>query len=100
MDVAPNPEGATMPAVPNKKPTSPEDTPTILGPESAFEGKLVFTGGQVRIDGTFKGEVKTESTLIVGESARLEANLDVGVVIITGEVHGDIVAKHSVGIEA
>ena len=86
-------------AAPKKMPSNPEDTHTILGPESTFEGKLVFNGGQVRIDGNFKGEVKTESTLIVGETARLEANLNVGTVIITGEVIGDISAKHSVGIE-
>lgn len=82
-----------------KSPVGAEDTHTILGPESSFEGKLVFNGGQVRIDGNFKGEVKTASTLIVGESARVEATIEVGTVIITGEVIGDIVATHSVGIE-
>lgn len=76
-----------------------EEVHTILGPESSFEGKLVFQGGRVRIDGTFKGEIKTESTLIVGEAARVEANLQVGSVLITGEVKGDIIAKTSVGIE-
>jgi len=85
--------------VTKKAPIGAEDTHTILGPESSFEGKLVFNGGQVRIDGNFKGEVKTASTLIIGESARVEANVDVGTVIITGEVIGDITAKHSVGIE-
>lgn len=86
-------------AVTKKNPITAEDTHTILGPESAFEGKLVFHGGQVRIDGNFKGEVKTESTLIVGEGARVEANVDVGTIIITGEVIGDITAKQSVSIE-
>ncbi|MEZ4270640.1 MAG: polymer-forming cytoskeletal protein [Myxococcota bacterium] len=43
---------------------------TILGPESAFEGKLVFTTGTIRIDGNFKGEVRTQNTLIIGETAR------------------------------
>lgn len=85
--------------VTKKAPVGAEDTHTILGPESTFEGKLVFNGGQVRIDGNFNGQVKTDSTLIIGESARVEANLDVGTVIITGEVIGDITAKHSVGIE-
>ena len=35
------------------------DVHTILGPESSFEGKLVFEG-TVRIDGTFKGEINTK----------------------------------------
>lgn len=86
-------------AAPKKTPISAEDIHTILGPESSFEGKLVFNGGQVRIEGHFKGEVKTESTLIIGESARVEANVDVGNVVVTGEVIGDITARGSVGIE-
>lgn len=82
-----------------KSPVSAEETHTILGPESSFEGKLVFNGGQVRIDGNFKGEVRTESTLIVGESAKVDATINVGTIIVTGQVNGDITAKHSVGIE-
>ncbi len=76
-----------------------EEIHTILGPESSFEGKLVFNGGRVRIDGHFKGEIRTESTLIIGEAAKVEANVDVGSIIINGEVNGDVVAKHSVSIE-
>ncbi len=72
---------------------------TILGPDSTFEGKLVFEGGKVRIDGKFKGEIVTESTVFVGEPARVEGTINVGNIVITGEVIGDIIAKHSVSIE-
>lgn len=75
------------------------DVHTILGPESTFEGKLVFDG-TVRIDGTFKGEVRTEDILVIGQSARVEAMIFVGNVIINGEVIGDITAKQSVEIHA
>ena len=88
-----------MMATPKKSSVNAEDTHTILGPESAFEGKLVFNGGQVRIDGNFKGEVKTDSTLIIGPEAHVEATVEVGTVVITGTVIGDIHAKQSVGIE-
>ncbi len=76
-----------------------ENIHTILGAESAFEGKLVFNSGRVRIDGKFDGEIHTENTLIIGESARVQANVSVGNIVITGEVIGDIRAKHSVAIE-
>lgn len=75
------------------------DVHTILGPESSFEGKLVFEG-TVRIDGRFKGEVQTENVLVVGQGARVEANVMVGSIIINGEVVGDVTAKHSVEIHA
>src|SRR3954453_12740599 len=75
------------------------DVHTILGPESTFEGKLVFDG-TVRIDGTFKGEVRTEDIMVIGQSARVEAQVYVGSFIINGEVIGDITAKQSVEIHA
>ncbi|HET6581847.1 MAG TPA: polymer-forming cytoskeletal protein, partial [Nannocystaceae bacterium] len=46
--------------------TTPEIT-TILGKGSAFDGKLTFEGA-VRIDGEFSGEIRTQGTLIVGET--------------------------------
>lgn len=79
--------------------TSIHDVHTILGQESTFEGKLTFEG-TVRIDGNFKGEIRTEGILIVGQSARVEATLSVGSVIINGEVIGDITAKNSIEIHA
>jgi cytoskeletal protein CcmA (bactofilin family) len=75
------------------------DVHTILGPESAFEGKLTFEG-TVRIDGHFTGEVNTENILVVGQGARVEANIHVGSIVINGEVIGDIKARHSVEINA
>lgn len=81
------------------RPMGAEDIHTILGPESSFEGKLVFNAGTVRIDGHFRGEVRTTNTLIVGETARVEGTIEAGNLIITGEVVGDVTAKRSVAIE-
>lgn len=75
------------------------DVHTILGPESTFEGKLVFEG-TVRIDGNFKGEVRTDGILVVGQTAKIEAQIFVGNIVINGEVVGDITAKHLVEIHA
>ncbi|MBN1961189.1 MAG: polymer-forming cytoskeletal protein [Deltaproteobacteria bacterium] len=75
------------------------DVHTILGPESSFEGKLVFEG-TVRIDGNFKGQIKTDNVLVIGPGARVEADLEIGSVVINGEVIGDIIAKQVVEIHA
>jgi cytoskeletal protein CcmA (bactofilin family) len=75
------------------------DVHTILGPESSFEGKLVFDG-TVRIDGRFKGEVQTENVLVVGQGARVDATIMVGSIVVNGEINGDITAKTSVEIHA
>ena len=62
-----------------------------------FEGKLCFQG-TVRINGTFRGEIFTPDTLIIGEDARVQGTIDAGIVIISGEVSGKVMAKHRVEI--
>jgi len=75
------------------------DVHTILGPESSFEGKLVFEG-TVRIDGNYKGHIKTDNVLVIGQGARVEATMEVGSVVINGEVIGDVTARQLVEIHA
>jgi cytoskeletal protein CcmA (bactofilin family) len=72
---------------------------TLLGRGATFEGKLTFEG-TVRIDGRFKGEVFSEDTLVIGEGAHVEAELDVGEVIIQGTVVGNVKAKRSIEVHA
>lgn len=62
-----------------------------------FEGKLCFQG-TVRISGTFRGEIYTPDTLIIGEGARVNGQIEAGTVIISGEVSGSVRAKHRVEI--
>lgn len=81
-----------------RQPAAGEIT-TLLGRGAAFEGKLTFEG-TVRIDGKFKGEVFSDDVLVIGEGAQVEAQIDVGEVIIQGTVVGNITAKRSIEIHA
>jgi cytoskeletal protein CcmA (bactofilin family) len=72
---------------------------TLLGRGSEFEGKLTFEG-TVRIDGVLKGEVFSDDVLIIGEGARVEAEIDIGEIIIQGTVTGNIRAKRSIEVLA
>ena len=72
----------------------------LLGRGTLFEGKLHFEG-RVRIDGTFKGEIKSDDTLVIGEGAEVHAEIDVATVIVRGGVvRGNIRAKTSLEIHA
>ncbi|MBW2028366.1 MAG: polymer-forming cytoskeletal protein [Deltaproteobacteria bacterium] len=71
----------------------------FLGRGTTFEGKVTFDGA-VRIDGHFKGEIFTEGILIVGESARIESDIRVSQIIVSGEVHGNITAEKRVEIHS
>ena len=79
--------------------TAAGEITTLLGRGATFEGKLTFEG-TVRIDGRFKGEVFTDDTLVIGEGAIVEAQIDVGEVIIHGTVIGNVTAKRSIEIHA
>ena len=62
---------------------------------SEFTGKLSFKD-TVRIDGHFEGEISSENTLVVGESGSVHASICSQIVIVSGEIHGDIVAGQQV----
>src|SRR2546421_2189100 len=66
-----------------------------FGPGLVFEGKLSFKG-QVEFNGTFKGAITTDDLLIIGEQAKVDADIRCGSVVIRGEVTGKIKARDSV----
>ena len=72
---------------------------TLLGRGSEFEGKLTFEG-TVRIDGKIKGEIFSDDILVVGEGAEVQCEITVGVVIVEGNVTGNIRAKRAVELHA
>ena len=57
----------------------------LLGQGADFQGKLTFKG-RIRVDGNLRGEVFSEGVLIIGPSAVVEADIEVGTLIIRGGV--------------
>ena len=49
--------------------------------------------GTVRADGKFTGEIRGEGILIIGEKGIVQAEIQAGVIIVRGEVHGTIRAQ-------
>jgi cytoskeletal protein CcmA (bactofilin family) len=71
----------------------------FLGVNTEFEGKLTFTGA-VRVDGRFKGEIVTKGTLIVGELAVIESDVQASHIIVNGEIRGNVTAEKRLEIHA
>jgi cytoskeletal protein CcmA (bactofilin family) len=67
----------------------------LLGKGSEFDGKLAFEG-TVRIDGNFTGEITTSDTLIVGDGAKVQAEITCGSIVVHGEVVGNVRATQAV----
>ncbi len=75
--------------------TASSELNALLGRGSEFEGKLTFEG-TVRIDGKFTGSIVTGDVLVVGEGAKISAEITCGTIIVHGEVTGNIRAKNSI----
>jgi len=73
----------------------PGEVHTLLGKGSEFEGKLTFEG-QVRIDGKFSGQIFTKDILVIGDGARVNAEINAGTVIVNGVVEGNIKAVQTI----
>ncbi len=81
-------------------PVAPAPAPgsdLLLGRGARFEGKLTFEG-TVRIDARFIGSIVTNDVLVVGEAARIDADVTCGTIAVHGEVNGNIKAKTAVEI--
>jgi len=74
-----------------------ETMTAFLGKGTEFEGKLTFHG-TIRIDSHFKGEISADGNLIVGEGAMIEANMHISYILISGEIHGNIIADDRIEI--
>jgi len=75
------------------------DIKAFLGPGSQFEGKLIFNE-IVRIDGSFRGEIVSRDTLIIGDEADVEAEVNVGSLVLSGRFKGTIKAAGKVDLRA
>ena len=72
---------------------------TFLGKGTRFKGTLSFEG-TVRIDGRLEGEIHTNGTVIIGEAAIIEGDVDAATVISGGKVTGNLVASKKVELLA
>ncbi|OHB27765.1 MAG: hypothetical protein A2X84_10365 [Desulfuromonadaceae bacterium GWC2_58_13] len=80
-------------------PVEKSDIKAFLGPGSQFEGKLLFDE-IVRIDGVFRGEILSKDTLIIGQTADIQAEVTVGTLIMSGRFRGNIKAANKVELRA
>ena len=74
-------------------------TSAFLGKGSRVTGKLVFEG-TVRIEGHVEGEISAQDTLIIGESAEVNAQITGSSIVVHGRVTGDITARKRLEIRA
>ena len=102
---APQPAARTQPSEPALSPEEDikrrfgTNIKSALGPGTIIEGTFSFDS-PVCIEGTLMGEVRSNSVLIVGAQATVDARVRVGSLIVMGVVKGDVEAEDLVEIKA
>lgn len=81
-----------------KKVKDIESVNTIIGKDAAFEGNMDFSGS-IRVDGKVVGAINSDGgTVIIGETAKVEADIKVAIAIVRGELKGTIDASDRIEI--
>ena len=78
---------------------SAEELNGFMDQGTEFEGELRFKD-TFRIDGSVKGRIVSDNTLIVGESGRVDAEIVCGVVSIRGTVSGSVHGRERIELLA
>ena len=74
-----------------------KDADTIIG--SSIKVKGNFQGqGNIIVEGTLEGSLKTDASIYIGEQAKIVANTESKDAIVNGEVRGNIKAKNYLAI--
>jgi cytoskeletal protein CcmA (bactofilin family) len=83
----------------NLSPNSPNHGPTsIVDQGCELEGRITFAGTLV-LNGRFKGEIHSSGTLLVGQTGNVQAEMEVDVLIVSGQITGNIIARERVELK-
>jgi len=70
----------------------------LIGRGIQITGDIVFAD-RLHVDGKVSGKIASESgSMVIGESGHIEAQVDVGICVIHGALHGNLIARSKVEI--
>ena len=77
-----------------KKEDGGDEIETVIGPSVQVEGNFV-ANGDIIVEGTVSGSIKTEKNLRIGQGAKVFAKISAANALIAGEVQGNIKIKEN-----
>lgn len=75
-----------------KQPVRTDRIEVTVGPRANIHGDLVCDG-IVKIDGVYRGSIKTVSNVIISEKGRVDADIEAENVSVSGQAKGSILAR-------
>lgn len=76
-----------------------KDLVGFLGPGVEVEGQIKVSGGTFQFNSQFQGNILSQETIIIGEQAKIESDIEARVVRVTGRVKGSIRATEALEIK-
>jgi len=71
----------------------------VLASDVEIKGNLKFAG-ELTFEGKLDGEIDSDGSLLLGESAVVNGNINVGSVVVRGKINGNITARDKIDIKA
>src|SRR2546427_7134022 len=78
--------------------TQPNSTKNVLNSDVEIKGNLRFAG-ELTLEGKLEGEINSDGTLQLGDTAVVNGNINVASVIVRGKVTGNVAAKDKIEIK-
>jgi cytoskeletal protein CcmA (bactofilin family) len=78
---------------------SSSDEATVISKGVKIEGKLSCSGS-IRLDGEVKGDISSQSTVIIGENGNVNGQINATNISIGGKVTGTVRAKEKLTLDA
>jgi cytoskeletal protein CcmA (bactofilin family) len=77
---------------------TPKGFHTLIGAGAVIKGEITVDH-DLRVDGQIEGKIVASGSLIVGESGRIEAEVDVKSAKISGQLTGNLSATEKIELE-
>jgi cytoskeletal protein CcmA (bactofilin family) len=78
-----------------KRVTANHASTSVIDHGCEAEGRLTFVG-TLALNGKFRGQLLTADTLFIGEDGEVEAEVQVGAAVVSGQIKGNITARERV----
>jgi len=69
--------------------TNDNDAETIIGESVQVKGHFE-SNGNIIINGSLEGDIKTKGAILVGEKSKINANIEAEEMVIKGEINGNL----------
>lgn len=77
---------------------APNSSKNVMNSDVEIKGNVRFSG-ELTFEGKLEGEIQSDGTLNLGDTAVINGNINAGTVVVRGKVNGNVVAKDKIDIK-